>query len=144
MAKKRRHAPEQVIGKLREAEVELAEGTAIAQVCEGLAITENTYDRWRREYGGLELDRAKRLKELEREDARPRRLLADAEPDKAILKEAASGKYRARRGGARSSSTSARCSAPTACRGAGRAGCWGSAARPSGGRPPCPTTSPGR
>ena len=65
----------------------------IAQVCKDLAITEQTYYRWRKEYGGLKLDQAKRLKELERENARLKRLLADAELDKAILKEAASGKY---------------------------------------------------
>jgi putative transposase len=92
MARKRRHTPEQVIGKLREAEVKLAKGTAIARVCRDLAITENTYYRWRREYGGMEVDQAKRLKELEKEDGRLKRLLADAELDKAILKEAASGK----------------------------------------------------
>jgi putative transposase len=93
MARKRRHTPEQVIGKLREAEVKLAKGTAIGQVCKDLAITENTYYRWRREYGGMKVDQAKRLKELEKEDARLKRLLADAELDKAILKEAASGKF---------------------------------------------------
>ena len=93
MAKKQRHTPEQIIGKLREAEVKLAKGTAIDLVCKGLAITENTYYRWRKEYGGLKLDQAKRLKQLEGENARLKRLLADAELDKAILKEAASGKY---------------------------------------------------
>ena len=93
MAKRQRHTPEQVISKLREAEVKTAKGTAIAQVCKDLAITENTYYRWRREYGGMKIDRAKRLKQLEGENARLKRLLADAELDKAILKEAASGKY---------------------------------------------------
>jgi transposase-like protein len=93
MAKKRRHTPEQIIGKLREAEVKLAQGTALAQACKDLAITEQTYYRWRKEYGGVKLDQARRLKELEKENARLKRLLADAELDKAILKEAASGKY---------------------------------------------------
>ena len=93
MARKQRHAPEQVIGKLREAEVKLAKGTAIAQVGKDLAITENTDYRWRREYGGMKVDQARRLKDLEKENARLKRLLADAELDKAILKEAASGKY---------------------------------------------------
>jgi putative transposase len=92
MAKKQRHTPEQVIGKLREAEVKLARGTAIAQVCKDLAITENTYYRWRREYGGMKVDRARRLKGLEKEDGRLKRLPADAELDKAILREAAAGK----------------------------------------------------
>jgi hypothetical protein len=93
MAKRQRHTPEQVIGKLREAEVKLAKGTAIAQVCNDLAITENTYCRWRREYGGMKVDQARRLRDLEKENARLKRLLADAELDKAILREAASGRY---------------------------------------------------
>ena len=93
MAKRQRHTPEQVIAKLREAEVKLAKGTALAQVCKDLSITEQTYYRWRKEYGGLKLDQARRLKQLEGENARLKRLLADAELDKAILKEAASGKY---------------------------------------------------
>jgi putative transposase len=92
MAKGPRHTPEQVIGKLREAEVKLAKGTAIAQVCKDLAITENAYCRWRREYRGLKLDRARRLKELEKENARLKRLLGEAELDKAIPREAAAGK----------------------------------------------------
>ena len=92
MAKRQRHTPEQVISKLREAEVKTAKGTALALVCKDLAITEQTYYRWRKEYGGLKLDQAKRLKQLEGENARLKRLLADAELDKAILREAASGK----------------------------------------------------
>src|SRR6201994_2654786 len=101
MAKKSRHTAEQVIGKHREAEVKLAKGTAIAQVCKDLSVAENTYYRWRREYGGMKVDQARRLKDLEKENARLKRLLADAELDKAILKEAVSGKYLARRSGAR-------------------------------------------
>ena len=93
MAKRQRHTPEQVISKLREAEVKLAKGVAIAQVCKDLAVTEQTYYRWPKEYGGLKLDQARRLKDLEKEDARLKRLLAEAELDKAILREAASGKY---------------------------------------------------
>ncbi len=93
MPKGQRHTPEQVIAKLREAEVKTAKGVAIAQACKDLAITEQTYYRWRKEYGGMKPDRAKRLKELEKENGRLRRLLADAELDKAILREAASGKY---------------------------------------------------
>ena len=93
MAKWQRHTPEQIISKLREAEVKLAKGVAIGQVCKDLAVTENTYYRWRREYGGMKVDQARRLKELEKENARLKRLLADAELGKAILKEAASGKY---------------------------------------------------
>ena len=93
MPKGQRHTPEQIISKLREAEVKLVKGTALAQVCMDLAITEQTYYRWRKEYGGLRLDQARRLKDLERENGRLKRLLAGAELDKAILKEAATGKY---------------------------------------------------
>jgi putative transposase len=93
MAKKQRHTPEQIISKLREVEVKLAKGTAVALACKDIGVTEQTYYRWRKEYGGLKLDQAKRLKELEKENGRLKRLLADAELDKAILKEAASGKY---------------------------------------------------
>ena len=92
MARKRFTA-EQIIPKLREAEVEMARGRTVAQVCKKLGITEQTYYRWRKEYGSLRMDQAKRLKELEKENARLKRLLADAELDKAILKEAASGNF---------------------------------------------------
>ena len=92
MARKRFTA-EQIIPKLREAEVELARGRTVSQVCKKLGITEQTYYRWRKEYGSLRMDQAKRLKELEKENARLKRLLADAELDKAILKEAASGNF---------------------------------------------------
>ena len=92
MARKRFTA-EQIIPKLREAEVELARGRTVAQVCKKLGITEQTYYRWRKEYGSLRMDQAKRLKELEKENTRLKRLLADAELDKAILKEAASGNF---------------------------------------------------
>ena len=89
MAKKRQGA-EQIIPKLREAEVELARGLKVPQVCKKLEVTEQTYYRWRKRYGGLRMDQAKRLKELERENARLKKLLAEAELDKAILREAAS------------------------------------------------------
>ena len=92
MARKR-YSTEQIISMLREAEVELARGKKVPQVCKQLGITEQTYYRWRKEYGSLRMDQAKRLKELEKENARLKRLLADAELDKAILKEAASGNF---------------------------------------------------
>lgn len=88
-----RHGTEQIIGKLREAEVLLAQGKTVAQVAKEIGVTVVTYYRSRKEYGGLRVDQAKRLKELEGEDARLKRSLADAELDKAILKEAAAGKY---------------------------------------------------
>jgi putative transposase len=140
---KERATPEQIIAKLREAEDLIAQGETIAQAAKRVGATENTYYRRRREYGGMKVDRAKRLKELEKENGRLKRLLADADLDKAILREAASGRYRARRSDAPWSSTSARRSAPTACRGAGRAGSWAGRARRGVGRPPSPTTSHG-
>lgn len=93
MAKRKRFTAEQIIPKLREAEVELARGRTVAQVCKKIGVTEQTYYRWRKEYGSLRMDQAKRLKTLEKENARLKRLLADAELDKAILKEAASGNF---------------------------------------------------
>ena len=92
MAKKQ-HTVEQIIGKLREAEVRLSQGETVAQVSRFLGVTEQTYYRWRKEYGGLKLNQAKRLKELERENGRLRQAVADLTLDKLILKEAASGNF---------------------------------------------------
>ena len=89
----KRHKPEEIIGKLREVEIQIAQGTSVAEAIRGIGVTEQTYYRWRKEYGGLKLDQAKRFKELEKENARLKRLLADAEIDKAILKEAARGNF---------------------------------------------------
>lgn len=90
---RKRLGVEQIIQKLREAELELARGQTVAQMVKKLGVTEQTYYRWRKEYGGLRTDQAKRFKELELENARLKRLLADAELDKAILREAASGNF---------------------------------------------------
>jgi len=90
---RRRHTAEQIIGKLRTAEIELAKGLGTAEVVRKLGITEQTYYRWRKEYGGLRLDQAKRLKELEKENARLKKLVADQALDNAILKEVSSGKF---------------------------------------------------
>ena len=92
MAKKN-HSVEQIIGKLREAEVRLGQGETVVQVCRSLGVTEQTYYRWRKLYGGLKMDQAKRLKDLERENARLRQAVADLTLDKQILKEAASGNF---------------------------------------------------
>jgi putative transposase len=92
MARKR-HTPEQILRKLREAEVELSKGQSTGDVVRKLGITEQTYYRWRKEYGGLRLDQAKRLKELEKENSRLKKLLAEQALDNAILKEAASGNF---------------------------------------------------
>ncbi len=85
----KRYRPEQIVSMLREAEVELSKGHAIAVVAKKLGITDQTYYRWRREYGGMKVDQAKRLKELELENARLKRVVADLSLDNSILKEAA-------------------------------------------------------
>ena len=86
-------AVEQIIRKLREAEVEISRGQTVGQVCRKLGVSENTYYRWRKEYGGLKLDQAKRLKELEQENSRLKRIVADQQIDIAILKEVADPKF---------------------------------------------------
>ncbi len=90
---KRRHTAEQIIAKLREAEVEIAKGHPVPIAAKKIGVTEQTYYRWRKEYGGLKLDQAKRLKELERENARLKRLVADLSLDKVMLEEVARGKF---------------------------------------------------
>jgi len=92
MARKR-YTAEQIIGMLREAEVGLAEGKRVAEVVRDLGVTEQTYYRWRREYGGMKVSQARRLKELERENGRLKRVVADLTLDKLILEEAAKGNY---------------------------------------------------
>ena len=84
---------EEIIGKLREAEVHLAQGETVGQVVRRLGVSEQSYYRWRREYGGMRVDQAKRLKELERENARLKRLVAEQALDNSILREVASGNF---------------------------------------------------
>ena len=88
-----RHSAGEVIDKLREADVLLGQGKTVAEVAKALGINETTYYRWRAEYGGMKLNQAKRLKELERENARLRKAVADLTLDKVILKEAAGGNF---------------------------------------------------
>jgi putative transposase len=90
---RKRYTPEQIIGKLREAEVGLSQGQTVGQACRTLGIAEQTFYRWRREYGGLKVEQAKRLKALEQENARLRRAVADLTLDKLILQEAARGNF---------------------------------------------------
>ena len=90
---KKRHTPEQILAKLRQAEVEIAQGKTVPEACRKIAVTQQTYYRWRKEYGGLKLDQAKRFKELEKENARLKKLVADIALDKAILEEALRGNY---------------------------------------------------
>ncbi len=84
---------EHIIAKLREAEVALSRGQTVQEICRALGIHDTTYYRWRQMYGGLKLDQAKRLKELERENARLKRAVADLTLDKLILKEAVEGNF---------------------------------------------------
>jgi len=90
---RKRYSTEQIIGHLREAEVLLAQGQTVGEVCRGIGVSEQSYYRWRREYGGLKVDQARRLKELEQENARLKRAVADLTLDKLILKEAAEGNW---------------------------------------------------
>jgi transposase-like protein len=90
---RRKYTPEQIISKLREVEVALARGATVAMAARGIGVTDQTYYRWRREYGGLTVEQAKRLKELEKENLRLRRAVSDLTLDKLILKEAAEGNF---------------------------------------------------
>ena len=90
---RRRHAPEQIIRKLAEGQKLLAGGMTVEEVCREFAIAESTWARWLSQYGGMKADDAKRLKELEIENARLKKLLADAEIEKDILKEVAEGNF---------------------------------------------------
>ena len=89
----KRFTPEQIISKLREAEVGLAQGQTVGQVSKRIAVTEQTYYRWRKEYGGLRMDQVKRLKTLEKENAGLKKLVADLSLDNQILKEVSSGNF---------------------------------------------------
>jgi transposase-like protein len=91
--KQRRHTPEQVIRKLAEGDKLLAEDKTIEEVARHLEVSEQTWHRWRNQYGGMKADDAKRLKELEKENARLKKLLAEAELDKSMLKELAEGNF---------------------------------------------------
>lgn len=90
---RKRHTAEEIVNKLRQAEVELGKGSSMPAVCKLLGVTEQTYYRWRTEYGGLKADQAKKLKSLERENARLKKLVADLSLDKAMLREVASGNF---------------------------------------------------
>ena len=88
---RKRFSAEQIIGHLREAEVRLAQGQTVGEICRQIGISEQSYYRWRREYGGLKLDQARRLKDVERENGRLRRAVADLTVEKLVLKDAAEG-----------------------------------------------------
>ena len=90
---KKGYTPEQIINKLREAEILLSQGNGIGEASRKIGITEQTYYRWRKEYGGMRVEQAKKLKELEKENSRLKRLVADLSLDNAILKEVAEGNF---------------------------------------------------
>jgi putative transposase len=90
---RKRLTAEQIIHQLREAEVLLAQGQTVGEICRHIGISEQSYYRWRREYGGLKRDQARRLKDLERENGRLRRVVADLTLEKLVLKEAAEGNW---------------------------------------------------
>ena len=90
---KKRYNAEDIIHKLREADVRIAQGKTVVEACKQLGVTEQTYYRWRKEYGGMKVDQAKRLKQLEVENAHLKRAVADLTVDKLILNEVAEGKY---------------------------------------------------
>ncbi len=92
MAKKS-HSPELIINKLREAEILLNQGASVGEASRKIGVTEQTYYRWRKEYGGMRIEQAKRLKDLEKENARLKKLVADLSLDNAILKEVAEGNF---------------------------------------------------
>ncbi len=91
--RRKRFSVEQIIQHLREADVLLAQGHTVGEVCRRIGVSEQTYYRWRKEYGGLKVEQARRLKELEQENARLKRVVADLTLDKLILKEAAEGNF---------------------------------------------------
>ena len=87
------YTPEQIINKLREAEILLSQGNTVSVITRKIGVSDFTYYRWRKEYGGLRIEQAKKLKSLEKENARLKKLVADLSLDKAILKEAAEGNF---------------------------------------------------
>jgi transposase-like protein len=90
---KKSHSPEQVINKLREAEILLNQGATVGEASRKIGVTEQTYYRWRKEYGGMRIEQAKRLKSLEKENTRLKKLVADISLDNSILKEVAEGNF---------------------------------------------------
>ena len=90
---RRAYTPEQIINKLREAEIHINEGSSISEASRKIGVTQQTYYRWRKEYGGLRIEQARKLKTLEKENARLKKLVADLSLDNAILKEAAEGNF---------------------------------------------------
>ena len=93
MPRRKKHSPEEIVAKLRQVEVSVGQGTPVADAIRAIGVTEATYYRWRQEFGGLKLDQVRRLKELEAENTRLRKTVADLTLEKLILKEAAAGNW---------------------------------------------------
>ena len=93
MGRQKAHTPEEIVAKLRQVEVLAAQGKAVAEAVRSIGVTEQAYYRWRAEFGGLKLDQVRRLKELEAENTRLRKAVADLTLEKLILKEAAAGNW---------------------------------------------------
>ena len=93
MPRRKKHSPEEIVAKLRQVEVSVGQGTPVADAIRAIGVTEATYYRWRQEFGGLKLDQVRRLKELEAENTRLRKAVADLTLEKLILKEAAAGNW---------------------------------------------------
>ena len=91
--KRKRHSPEQIVRKLREAEADLAVGKSVEEACRKLGVSQQTYFRWKKEYGRAKAEEVRRLKELEKENRRLKEIVADLELDKQLLKEALKGNY---------------------------------------------------
>ena len=120
----KRYTADDIIGHLRTIEIETGKGLAVVDACRKVGITEQTYDRWKKEYGGLRVDQAKRLKGLEQENARLKRLVADRALDNSILKEVAAGHFSARPEAERRSTM---CRTLSRAQNAGRVAWWGKA-----------------
>jgi putative transposase len=90
---KRRYRPEEIINKLREVEILVSKGATVGEACKKIEVTEQTYYRWRKQYGGMQVEQAKQLKELQKENSRLKKLIADLSLDNAILKEASRGNF---------------------------------------------------
>ena len=90
---RKRYSPEKIIGMLREAEVALAQGMTVGEICRQLSVSEQSYYRWRKQYGGLRISQVRRMKDMERENARLKKAVAELTLDKVILKEALEGNY---------------------------------------------------
>jgi transposase-like protein len=127
----KKHKPEEIVAKLRQVDVLVSQGQSVSEAVRSIGVTQFTYYRWRKEFGGLKTDHVKRLKELEKENERLRKAVSDLTLEKLILREAASGNFRAPPAVVVASTTSG---GSSRCRNGSPAVCWASIVRPSGRR----------